>query len=156
MIVLPRHIVLSTTSLTYHTITYHIPFICSVRFGKSKVPYFLSINPFFQPAHHRRTHAHRYKHQFSMHQETHTEKKQQMKFKSVCGCHRGGSRLTLVEPLLWWERFEQEKQKATEQRLDHSRRGQNTELFCEVRRCSGLGRSRLTFGSVQRLSIYCN
>lgn len=33
----------------------HIPFISSVHFGKSNVLYFLSINPFFQPVHHRYT-----------------------------------------------------------------------------------------------------
>lgn len=45
-----------------------IPFICSERFGKSNVPYFLSKNPFFQPVHHR--HAHKHKHHFSLYQFT--------------------------------------------------------------------------------------
>lgn len=36
----------------------YIPFICSERFGKSIVPYFLSINPFFQPVHYRHTSFH--------------------------------------------------------------------------------------------------
>lgn len=117
----------------YFVLRSYVPFICSVCFGISNVPYFLSINPFFQPVHHRRTHAHKHKHQFSLCQYTDV-------MSANTGWHQilllqiyseVMNTLTLTEPVLWWMRFERERRKnnVKGRMLEKDTAAENTERF---------------------------